>query len=226
MDNHTCLCGQTELFPTEETGGISLEEVFEAYFACRRKKRGTHNALAFEADYERKCIELWRDINAGTYKPSRSVAFIVFKPVQREVFAADFRDRVVHHLVARKIEPLLEAEFIDDSYSTRKEKGTLYGIHGLATDNKQRSYMTEQELIKKQEEGGNSTLYLMKVGMFFHAYEAGAFALARLMHYRVKRKARKGGREVLMAGFPADRLEVVAERIVAAGGKVLSQTDT
>lgn len=86
--------------------------------------------------------------------------------------------------------------------------------------------MTEQELIKKQEEDGNSTLYLMKVGMFFHAYNAGAFALARLMHYRVKRKARKGGREVLVAGFPADRLAVVAERIVATGGKVLSQTDT
>ena len=46
--------------------------------------------------------------------------------------------------------------------------------------------MTEQELIRKQEEGGNETLYLMKVGMFFHAYDAGAFALARLMHYRVK----------------------------------------
>lgn len=48
--------------------------------------------------------------------------------MQREVFAADFRDRVVHHLIARKIEPLLEAQFIDDSYSTRREKGTLYGI--------------------------------------------------------------------------------------------------
>ena len=29
--------------------------------------------------------------------------------------------------------------------------------------------MTEQELIRKQEEGGNETLYLMKVGMFFQA---------------------------------------------------------
>lgn len=122
---------QAELFTQEETGGISLEEVFEAYFACRRKKRGTYNALAFEADYERKCIDLWRDINGGTYHPSRSVTFIVFKPVQREVFAADFRDRVVHHLIARKIEPLLEAQFIDDSYSTRREKGTLYGIRRL-----------------------------------------------------------------------------------------------
>ena len=85
--------------------------------------------------------------------------------------------------------------------------------------------MTEQELIKKQEAGGNETLYLMKVGMFFHAYNAGAFALARLMHYRVKRKARKGGREVLVAGFPADSLPTVAERIEAAGGKMLSKTD-
>ena len=75
--------------------------------------------------------------------------------------------------------------------------------------------MTEQELIRKQEEGGNETLYLMKVGMFFHAYDAGAFALARLMHYRVKRKARKGGREVLVAGFPADSPPTVAGRIAA-----------
>lgn len=52
MDN-TCLYPQTELFSSEETGGISLEEVFEAYFACRRHKRDTYNALAFEADYER-----------------------------------------------------------------------------------------------------------------------------------------------------------------------------
>ena len=41
-----------ELFSLEQTGGISLEDVFEAYFDCRRKKRGTYNALAFEADYE------------------------------------------------------------------------------------------------------------------------------------------------------------------------------
>ena len=67
-------------------------------------------------------------INAGTYRPSRSIAFIINKPVKREIFAADFRDRVVHHLIAHRLVPLLEEKFIDDSYSTRKGKGTLYGI--------------------------------------------------------------------------------------------------
>lgn len=130
MDN-TCLYQQPSLFPAEETGGVSLEEVFEAYYDCRRKKRNTYNALAFESDYERKCIDLWREINSGTYHPSRSIAFIVTKPVKREVFAADFRDRVVHHLIGRKIVPILEAQFINGSYSTRKGKGTLYGIQQM-----------------------------------------------------------------------------------------------
>jgi hypothetical protein len=119
---------QQSLFSDEEIGGISLEDVFEAYFECRKKKRNTCNALAFESEYERKCVELWREINSGTYHPSRSIAFIINKPVKREVFAADFRDRVVHHLIAQRIVPLLEEQFINDSYSTRKGKGTLYGI--------------------------------------------------------------------------------------------------
>ncbi|MCK4345337.1 MAG: GIY-YIG nuclease family protein [Bacteroidales bacterium] len=31
--------------------------------------------------------------------PGRSIAFIVDKPVKREIFTVDFRDRVVHHLI-------------------------------------------------------------------------------------------------------------------------------
>lgn len=33
-----------------------MEDVFEAYFECRKKKRNTCNALAFESDYERRCV--------------------------------------------------------------------------------------------------------------------------------------------------------------------------
>ena len=44
---------QQSLFTDEELGGIPLEDVFEAYFECRKKKRNTCNALAFESDYER-----------------------------------------------------------------------------------------------------------------------------------------------------------------------------
>ena len=124
---------QFELF--EDTGNkeIDLEEIFEAYFECRKNKRKTANALAFEADYESRLIELWKDVNSGAYQPGKSIAFIVTEPVQREVFAADFRDRIIHHLIIRKLNPLFEAEFIEDSYSCREGKGVLYGVKRAAS---------------------------------------------------------------------------------------------
>ena len=83
----------------------------------------------------------------------------------------------------------------------------------------------EQELIKKQEESGNEVLCLMKMGFFFHAYNAGAYALARVMNYRVARKVRRSGLEMMTAGFPSEKLPSVLECITAAGGRILSQTD-
>ena len=116
------------LFGPEEMGGVSLAELIEAYYDCRHNKRNTLNQLAFEMDYERQLIDLWHEINEHRYVPHRSIAFVVEHPVKREIFAADFRDRVVHHLIARRISPLLERQFLTDSYSTQKGKGTLFGI--------------------------------------------------------------------------------------------------
>ena len=107
---------------------IDLTDLFEAYLSCRKNKRNTMNALAFEIDYEHQLITLHQEINEGRYRPGRSIAFIVDQPVQREIFAADFRDRVVHHLVMNKLNPLFEKTFIYDSYACRKNKGTHVGI--------------------------------------------------------------------------------------------------
>lgn len=125
---------QAELFEKTNdflSGQIALEDVFEAYYACRKNKRKTVNALSFELDFEKELIRLWKEINSNTYKIGRSIAFIVQHPVQREVFAADFRDRIVHHLVVSKINSLFEKDFIEESYSCREGKGVLYGVKDI-----------------------------------------------------------------------------------------------
>ena len=58
-----------------------------------------------------------------SYRPGRSICFVVAYPKIREVFAADFTDRVVHHLLINKIEPYFERRFIYNSFACRKEKG-------------------------------------------------------------------------------------------------------
>ena len=60
-------------------------------------KQGGFNGL--EIDYENNLVQLCEEINSGTYQIGRSIAFIVDKPVKREIFAADFRDRVIHHFI-------------------------------------------------------------------------------------------------------------------------------
>jgi retron-type reverse transcriptase len=122
---------QLDLFSTpnrQENEKISINDIFEAYASCRRNKRNTVNAQAFELDYEQQLLILWKDIHEERYQINPSIAFIVTKPVKREIFAADFRDRVVHHLLISKVNPLFERQFIYDSYACRTGKGTHFGI--------------------------------------------------------------------------------------------------
>ena len=91
-----------------------------------KEKTGTINALRFEADLLENLFDLALDLQKGRYRPSRSVCFVTRSPKLREIFAADFRDRVVHHLVVREMEKIWDPRFIHDSYASRKGKG----IHG------------------------------------------------------------------------------------------------
>jgi hypothetical protein len=63
-------------------------------------------------------------VHYGSYQPGKPIAFIVHKPVQDEFFAADFRYRVVHHLIISKLNPLFQIEFILDSYACGAGNGT------------------------------------------------------------------------------------------------------
>lgn len=105
-----------------------LKDLFKAYFTARKNKRNTINALRFEINFEHNLIELNDEIVSGNYQPRPGICFIVNKPVKREIFAADFRYRIVHHLIFNYISPVFEKHFINDSYSCRKGKGTSYGI--------------------------------------------------------------------------------------------------
>ena len=96
-----------------------LEDVFSAYFKARKHKRNTASQLEFEMDLESNLIGLYEELYQRKYKPGPSYCFIVDKPVKREVFASQFRDRVVHHLLFDYINPVFEKRFIFDSYSCR-----------------------------------------------------------------------------------------------------------
>ena len=103
---------------------FNLQKLYLAYFDCRNGKRKTVNALNFEWDLERNLFLLLNELKTKKYKPGRSICFAVKEPTPREIFAATFRDRIVHHLLVREINDMGERTFIFNAFSCRKGKGT------------------------------------------------------------------------------------------------------
>ena len=112
-----------------------LESVWEAYHDCLRGKMNSTQALEYmqiaDADIPVLARELW----TMTYKPGTSTCFLVRYPKWREVFAANFRDRIVHHWICLRLEPLFEYWFREQgdlSFNCRKGYGTEKAVEHLA----------------------------------------------------------------------------------------------
>lgn len=106
--------------------------LYIAYLEARRGgKRTTRDEQMFELNADENLKLLRRDILNKTYRPSRSSAHIIYNPVIREIFAATFRDRVVHHLIFDTVYDWWDKRMITDAYSCRVGKGTLYGVQRL-----------------------------------------------------------------------------------------------
>jgi RNA-directed DNA polymerase len=110
---------------------FSWQNIYQAYCDCRKSKRGTANALKFEWALERNIFSLQKELIMRTYSPGRSICFVVTEPKPREIFAADFRDRIVYHLLINQLEKIGERIFVFDSFACRPEKGTHLTIRRL-----------------------------------------------------------------------------------------------
>lgn len=111
---------------------FTYDEVSAAFDDCLKHKKHTLGAKEFLLDKVSNLILLTDEINSRTYKIGISQAFVITDPKIREVFAANFRDRIIHHLIVRELEPYFEKYFIKDTYSCMKGRGTLYGVLELS----------------------------------------------------------------------------------------------
>ena len=112
---------------------IYYNEMYYSYQECYKNKKKSPGAKEFLFNYIRGVMRLTDEINNRTYQPKPSTVFIITDPKIREVFAADFRDRIVHHLVIYELLPLFQKYFIPECFSCMPGRGNLYGIQVLAS---------------------------------------------------------------------------------------------
>ena len=106
-------------------------DIYAAYHMAKRHKSRKHYVRVFERRLNRNLQNICDALFDRRYTPEPSSCFVVERPKKREVFAAQFADRVVHHLYYNYTHALFERTFIQDSYSCIKGRGTHYGIERL-----------------------------------------------------------------------------------------------
>jgi retron-type reverse transcriptase len=119
---------QAQKLTQPERDIFSFKNLLRAYYQCRKSKRHTTNAAKFELNFEVELLRLERELKNKSYEPGKHTCFAIIDPKLREVWAADFRDRIVHHLLVSYLEPIWEKKFVFHSYACRKEKGAHKAI--------------------------------------------------------------------------------------------------
>ncbi len=150
-----------------EPGSLfTFEQLYRQYLSCRKGKRNTYNALRFEARQELNLLELAEALQERSYRPSSSVCFVTQRPKMREIFAADFKDRIVHHVLVDELERYWDPVFIHDSYACRRGKGIHQAVARLRQFIRQGSYNGQQRLWYLQLDIRNYFMSIDKAVLF------------------------------------------------------------
>jgi retron-type reverse transcriptase len=103
---------------------ISFENLLRAAENACKGKRFHPSVAAFHFNLEGQLWLLHRQLSSKTYRPGPYRTFQLYQPKKRQISAAPYRDRVVHHALTQMLEPIYERSFLPDSYACRKGKGT------------------------------------------------------------------------------------------------------
>lgn len=165
----------------EEFSDWLLMQLNVAYHEARKGKRSTSDENIFELNATENLINLRDSIIERTYKPSRGIAFVVKRPVTREIFAAPFRDRVIHHFLYDMVADWWDRRLIYDSYSCRKGKGVLFGVQRLAKH------------IREVTEGYTKEAYVIKLDIQGYFMSLSRQRLMEKIEWGLKRQFPEGG---------------------------------
>lgn len=112
---------------------VSFSALLRAWERARRGASGSQESLQFGFHLEERLLLLQDELAKGSYQPDGYHYFTIYEPKARQIAEAPFHDRVVHHAVVGVLEPIYEPFFIEDSYATRRGKGTHRAVRRAQT---------------------------------------------------------------------------------------------
>jgi len=103
---------------------VSFDALRRAALRAARGKRRVASVARFLADLEPEVLRLQRELSDGSWRPGQAYQFEIHDPKRRTITAAPFADRVVHHALIDRLEPVFDRRMLEHSFACRKGKGT------------------------------------------------------------------------------------------------------
>ena len=124
---------------------IKTENLIRAYKGAAEQKRFEKVILRFDKHLAQNLLCLQKELFNKTYKHGDYKFFTLYDPKEREISAAPFQDRIVHHAVCQILEPIFDKKFIYDSFACRKIKGSHRAVKRLQKFLRKLSFKLESE---------------------------------------------------------------------------------
>jgi RNA-directed DNA polymerase len=106
----------------------SFDNLVFAHYRAKRGKSYKQEVLCFSENLMQNLEALQKGITSGSVKVGDYHYFTIYDPKERQICAASYPERVLHHALMGVCDPYFESYQITDSYATRKGKGTFKAV--------------------------------------------------------------------------------------------------
>ena len=164
----------------------SLDNLNLAFKNAKKGKNQKQYVKDFEADFENNILHLKNELEKLTYEPMPLKTFVIRDPKTRVISASNFRDRIIHHALCNKIEPIFDKTFIHDSYASRKGKGTHAALRRF--DKFKRKVSSNGRLVNNAKDNNMTIGYVLKADIKHYFASVDHKIMMQIIERKIKDK--------------------------------------
>lgn len=150
---------------------LSYDNIVGAFHDTMRKMRYRIPMLWLYNNMEWVLIDTMDRLRDRTWRPRGFREFMIREPKLRMISAPAVTDRLVHHILCRVIEPLLDRRFVYDSYACRRGKGSLAACKRV------------QYHLRALGEDAETYVYRIDIRKYFHSIDHGVLKKIIRRHF-------------------------------------------
>ena len=119
-----------------------------AYYKAKRGKQYKKEVISFGNNLDNNINIIQREIIDGNVSVGKYHSFVITDPKKRNIYAASFDERVLHHAIMNVCHEYFERTMIYDTYATRINKGVYKALDKAKAASKKYKYVAKLDFRK------------------------------------------------------------------------------